>query len=131
MIPEPSWTPWLLLVIPVVLAVVFLVGEFVVQRVSAKRRKSGHPFVGFGFIPMGIAIFVATMTYPLVPLQLQQEKTATAVAELESIGFEEVRISIDNGTFGAYYEDELMRGALVPVQNHPGEYRVIETPPPA
>lgn len=130
-VPEPSWLPWLWLVIPIVAAIVFLVGEFIVQKVSAKRRKSGHPFVGWGFIPMGIAIFVATMTYPLVPLQLEEEKTAIVVQQLEESGFEEVRISIENGTFGAYYDGELMRGALVPVQNHEGEFRVIETPPPS
>lgn len=128
-IAAPNYSLWLWLVIPALLAIVFLILEGVIERFTEKRFKK--PIVGIGYIAMGIALFVAAMSIPLVPAAISTERSASAIRALESAGFEDVRLNVDAGTFGAYYEGELMRGALVEDQAHPGIFMVVETPPPS
>jgi len=127
-IADPNYWLWLWLIIPTFLAIVSLIGESWAEKWT--ERKYGKPVVGVGYIVMGVMLFIAAMAITLVPDAISAERTASAIDALESNGFEEIRISIDNGTFGAYYEGELMRGILVPIQDHPGEYQVVEVPDP-
>lgn len=127
-IAAPNYALWLWLLIPAILAVVFFLLENVIERVTDKHF--GKPLVGVGYVAMGIALFIAAMSIPLVPGAIAAERNASAVRALEDIGFEDIRLNVDAGTFGAYYEGELMRGALIEDQSHRGTFMVVETPPP-
>jgi len=128
-IAGPDFGYYLWLIIPAIAVFLFLGLEFLVERWSLKRKRK--PVVGVGFVLAGIAALIGVSSLTPIQEQIEMDRTVSAVSQLEDIGFQEVRITLESGTFGAYYDGELMRGALVPVQNHPGEYRVIETPPPA
>ncbi len=127
-VAAPNYWWWLVVVGLAAAAVGFFFLEHYIERVSDKRR--GKPFVGIGYTLSVIALFSAAMFTPVVPDIISSERTASAVAALEEIGFEEVRTTIDSGTFGAYYEGELMRGVLVADKAHPGVYKVVESGPP-
>lgn len=127
-LPDPDYALWLWVIVPLILAGLFLWSEQIIERVTEKRR--GKPTVGVGYILMGISLLVGVMAFTLVPDYIEATRATAAVSALESIGFQDVRISLDKGTFGAYYDGELMRGVIVPDVAHPGNYSVYETPPP-
>lgn len=126
-VAEPNMAIWLWVLIPAVLAVLFLLAENVIERITDKSF--GKPVVGVGYILMGISIFVALLSFSFIPSILEDEANRNAVQALEEIGFEEIRISTDVGTFGAIYDGELMRGVIIPDVGHPGEYHVQQTFP--
>ncbi|QIG57959.1 hypothetical protein SEA_PAULODIABOLI_275 [Microbacterium phage PauloDiaboli] len=128
-IAAPNYSLWLWLLVPAVLAAGFFFLEGIIERSTEKRL--GKPLVGIGFVAMGIALFVSAMSIPLVPGAIAAERNASAVQALEDIGFQDIRLNVDAGTFGAYYEGELMRGALIEDQAHKNTYMVVETPPPS
>jgi hypothetical protein len=110
-IPGPNLLLWLWVIIPLGLAVLFLVSENFIERFTEK--KFDKPVVGVGYILMGVSLLVGVMAFNLVPDLLQAEHTANAVKALEAEGFSEVRITMDAGTFGAIYDGELMRGVVI------------------
>lgn len=128
-IPGLDFSIFLWLLIPVGGAVLFYFLEFAIEHFTEKRY--GHPKVGIGYWLMGVSLLTAVLAVPSFIDEMETQRARAAAIQLEQIGFEEVRLTLASGTFGAYYNGDLMRGALVPIQNHPGEYRVIETPPPS
>jgi hypothetical protein len=127
-VADPNYWLWLWLIIPAALAVGFLLAEFIIERWTEK--KWGKAVVGVGYIAMGVMLFISAMAITLVPDAIYAQHNDSAVSALEDIGFTEVRLNIDTGTYGAYYDGELMRGVLVEIQAHPGNYQVVEVPDP-
>lgn len=127
-IPDPDYVLWLWVVVPVILAAVFWFAENLIERITEKRL--GKPVVGIGYVFMGISLMVAVMAFTIVPDYIEAQREVSAVNAMEKIGFQDIRLSLDKGTFGAYYEGELMRGVLVPDAAHPGMFSVYETPAP-
>ncbi len=126
---SPDLSMWLWIIIPFSLAGLFLFAEFVIERQTEKRR--GAPVVGVGFVLMGIALFVGMMGVTLVPDAIHTIETQKVVAALEGIGFQDVRLSLDQNSFGGYYDGELVRGVFIEDPSHENVYNVYETPPPS
>lgn len=126
-IPTASPLLWLWVVIPVLLAVLFLLSENFIERIT--ERRLGKPIVGVGYVLMGVALLVGVMAFNLVPDIMEAEQTSNAVRALEEAGFSEVRISVDVGTFGAIYDNELMRGVIIPDPAVENGYHVQQTFP--
>ncbi|UVG35250.1 membrane protein [Microbacterium phage Cece] len=128
-VPGPDYSVflWLLLPIGAAAACVFL--EFLIEHFTEKYR--GKPTVGVGFVLMGAALLAGASGVPLLFDEVQSAQERQAVAALEENGFTDVRLSFDAKTFGAYYEGELMRGALIPDRYEVDTYRIVETPPGA
>lgn len=127
-IAPPNYWLWLWLIVPAILAVGFLLSEFLIERWT--ERKWGKTVVGVGYIGMGVMLFVSAMAISLVPDAISAQQSSSAVTSLEKHGFDEIRINVDAGTFGAYYGGELMRGVLVEDSDSPNTYHVIEVPDP-
>lgn len=124
--PANGWL-WLWLIIPALLAVVALLLESPMERFTEKRF--GKPVVGVGYVLMGIFLFVSAMSIALVPDAIYAQRNTDARIALEEVGFSEVRVNIDNKTFGAIYENELMRGVLVEETGEPGVFKIVDTSP--
>jgi len=126
-IADPNLWLWLWLLIPLGLAAGAFIAEIPIEKLTEKWF--GRPVVGIGYITMGVFLLVAAVCVPLIPDAIESERNADATIALEEIGFEDVRITMSIGTFGAYWEGELMRGVLVEEPAHPGTFQVLRTNP--
>lgn len=126
-----AWGFWWVILIPLGAFVLGAIVEFIIRKAS-KTHVNAFNFqgVGYGIMALSGAIaFLIAMGF--VPDSISTAEDNNMIASLEDIGFEEIRMNFDEGTFGAYYEGELMRGVVVEDQTNPGTFKVVETPPPS
>lgn len=128
-VPGPDYSVFLWLLLPIAAALVCVLLEFLIEHLTEKYR--GKPTVGIGFVLMGAALLAGASGVPLLFDEVEAVQERQAVAALEEKGFSDVRLSFDAKTFGAYYDGELMRGALIPDRYHADTYKIVETPPGA
>ncbi|UDL16484.1 membrane protein [Microbacterium phage Zooman] len=122
-----GWSLWWPILIPITVVLLSIGVEFLIRK---RNPKSDFRGTGIGIAGLGVAA-IFLMGAAFIPVAVGDQEDVNTVKALESVGFQEIRMNFEEGTFGAYYEGELMRGVVIEDQNHPGTFKVVETPPPS